>query len=959
MLQINFEDVIGVLETCKPYLIALAVVVALMIVGMVIAHWFKGHRAFVRGNVAVVGVASILVIANLIALGPMSTLISLTMGSGQATAQTTQKAKAVAEKIAGEGTVLLKNDDNLLPLTDTSKVNMFGWTSANPVYGGTGSGAINDLYETVSIEQGLKNAGISVNQDLIDFYKDYQDGRDNSSDTDMSWQLPEPPVSTYSDRLINDAKQYSDVAVLVLGRLGGEGYTDLPTDASGEVGSNSKDYRDFESGEHYLQLSKTERDLVDLVCKNFDDVIVLYNGNNPMQLGFINEHPQIKSALWLAGAGNVGFNALGKIIAGDIDPSGRTSDTFVYDMTSTPWWNNVEKTSYSNLKNLTVTGLANGKMTKFSPSFINYAEGIYVGYKYYETAADEGIIDYDKTVQYPFGYGLSYTTFEQKMSDIKESGDNLTFTVTVTNTGDKAGKDVVEVYSNPPYTNGGVEKATANLVAAEKTPEIRPGASQKVSISIGKDDLASYDYQDAKAYVLDAGDYEISINSDSHTVLDHRTYTVGKKIVYSGDTTHDGDKQAATNQFADMAGDVTYLSRKDHFANYDSATAKGSDVMPDKYKAKYHLNKTFDHTMYLKADAKMPTTGAKNGLKLADLRGADYDDPRWEKLLDEMTVDEMTKLTSLAGFQTAAVKSIDKVATNDADGPAAINNNFTGAGSIGFPVETVTACTWNADLAESFGDIIGQLAREMNVSGWYAPGANMHRTPFGARNFEYYSEDATLSGIMAAHAVKGAAERGVYAYIKHFALYDSNARMVSVWSNEQAVREIYLKPFEMAVKDGDAHAVMNAWSFLGTTWAGESGNLNSTVLRDEWGFQGMVLTDYFREDGRGFMTADAALANGTDAMLATYGSGPNIPADTNDASTVQYMRNASKNVLYTVVNSWVYEDSAQNVGMETWKKITIGADAVLAVVLIGIEVLMIRRYLARRKTATITVVKTR
>ncbi|WP_449495013.1 glycoside hydrolase family 3 C-terminal domain-containing protein [Bifidobacterium rousetti] len=924
-----------------------------MIVGMVAAHWFKGRRAIIRGNVAVAGVAAVVVIANLIALGPMSTLISLTMGSGQATADTTRKAQTVAEQIAGEGTVLLKNDDGLLPLSGTSKVNMFGWTSANPVYGGTGSGAINDLYETVSIQQGLENAGISINQELVDFYKDYQDGRETSSDTNMSWQLPEPPVSTYSKKLIANAKQYSDVAMLVLGRLGGEGYTDLPVNAGGEVAGNSKEYKEFEPGEHYLQLSKTERDLVNLVCENFDDVIVLYNGNNPMQLGFIDEHPQIKSALWLAGAGNVGFNALGRIITGDINPSGRTSDTFVYDMTSTPWWNNAVKTSYSNMKDLTVTGLANGKMTEFSPSFINYAEGIYVGYKYYETASDEGAIDYDKTVQYPFGYGLSYTTFEQKMSDITESDGKLTFTVTVTNTGDKAGKDVVEVYSNPPYTNGGIEKATANLIATAKTKEIRPGASQNVSISISRDDLASYDYQDAKAYVLDAGDYDISINADSHTVLDHRTYTVGKRIVYTGDTTHNGDLKAATNLFSDMAGDVTYLSRNNHFANYDTATVKGSDVMPDEYKAKYHLNKTFDHTAYLKADAEMPTTGAKNGLRLADLRGADYDDPRWDKLLDEMTVDEMTKLTSLAGFQTAAVKSIDKVATNDADGPAAINNNFTGAGSIGFPVETVTACTWNADLAQAFGDVIGQLAREMNVSGWYAPGANMHRTPFGARNFEYYSEDATLSGIMASRAVRGAWKRGVYAYIKHFALYDGNARMVSVWSNEQAMREIYLKPFEMAVKDGDAHAVMNAWSFFGTTWSGERNELNNTVLRDEWGFHGMVITDYFREDGRGFMTADAALANGTDAMLATYGSGPNIPEDTGNASTVQYMRNASKNVLYTVVNSWVYEDSAQNVGMEGWKKAVIAADVILGLLLLGIEVLMVKRYLARRKAATV------
>ena len=446
-------------------------------------------------------------------------------------------------------------------------------------------------------------------------------------------------------------------------------------------------------------------------------------------------------------------------------------------------------------------------------------------------------------------------------------------------------------------------------------------------------------------YVLEEGDYIISVNSDSHTILDQQTYNVGETIRYEGENKRDSDQITAVNQFEDVEGDVTYLSRADGFANYDEATAApASDVMSDDLVAQYHLNSNFDYTTYINEDDEMPVTGADNGLTLADLRGADYDDERWDELLDQLTVDDMSNMIALSGYQTPAMDSVGKVATVDADGPAAINNNFTGAGSIGFPVEVMIACTWNQDLAQQYGEMMGRMCREMNIAGWYAPGMNTHRTPFGARNYEYFSEDGTLAVYISAATVQGAASQGVYAYIKHFALYEMNAKMVCVWSNEQAIREIYLKPFEISVKVGDAHAVMVSWSFIGIKWSGENSNLLNTVLRDEWGFEGFTLTDFFRNNGHGFMNADAALANGVDAMLSTYAGGPNVVQNPDAASSVKYMRQACKNGMYTVVNSWMYEEDGVNTSMPIWQRAVIGADVAVGVILIGMGVLVWRKY---------------
>lgn len=553
-------------------------------------------------------------------------------------------------------------------------------------------------------------------------------------------------------------------------------------------------------------------------------------------------------------------------------------------------------------------------------------------------------------VAFPFGYGLSYTTFEQKLNDVTYKDGKVTVDVTVTNTGDTAGKDVVEVYYNPPYTEGGIEKASANLVGFEKTEKLEPGASEDVTVEFEDDDMASYDYKNAKAYVLEKGDYNISINSDSHTVIGSKKITVDDTITYDSDSnTHNGDQTVATNQFDDAAGDVTYLSRAGHFANYKEATAAPTNFeMSDKAKETFYNNTNYDPSQFNDDSDEMPTTGAKNGLRLADMYGKDYDDADWEKLLDELTFDDMDNLIANGGYGTPAVSSVGKIQLTDADGPASLNNNFTGVGSIGFPASTAFACTWNKDLAKQFGEMIGDMAHDMHVAGWYAPAMNIHRNAFSGRTFEYFSEDSLLSGVMASNEIAGAKEKGVYSFMKHFALNDQETKrteMLCTWTNEQAMREIYLKPFEMSVKEGGAQAVMSAFNYIGNTYAGGNNVLLNTVLRDEWGFKGFVLTDYF--GGYGYQNGDQEIRNGNDSMLATTSITNHITDKS--ATSVKAMRTAAHNILYTAANSWQYADGEPKVATPIWKTAMYVAWGVTAILVIALEALAIKRYMDRKK----------
>ncbi len=948
MLAINMDDVINVLNSCKPYLIALGVVLALAIVVTVACMKLKKPvKKLVRKEAWIAFLLAVVVIVNLICFIPMSSMISLAMGNGTITDETSDESTALVQEIAEEGIVLLKNDGTL-PIEADSNLNVFGWASTNPCYGGTGSGALSDAYPTVSLLQGLEDAGFNLNTELSDFYTAYRADRPEVGMWAQDWTLPEPTADSYTDEMMANAKEFSDTAMVVITRVGGEG-ADLPTDVSKVTYTdNSTEYKDFEAGEHYLQLDRTERDMLDLVCSNFDNVIVVYNGANAMELGFINEYSQIKSAIWCPGTGQSGFEALGEIVAGTVNPSGKTSDTFVADLTATPTWNNFGYFKYDNMDEYAYTSnnFKTGEEETALPSFVNYVDGIYVGYRFYETAAAEGLINYDDTVVYPFGYGLSYTTFTQEMGAISEDNGTISFDVTVTNTGDVAGKDVVEVYYNPPYTNGGIEKASANLIQFEKTEVLQPGDSQTITVSFDAEDMASYDTYGAGCYVLEAGDYQISINSDSHNVIDSQTYTVASTVTYDESNPRSTDETAAVNEFAYAEGDVTYLSRADGFANYADATAAPASMsMSDEAKATFLNNSNYNPEDYNNDSDEMPTTGAKNGIKLADLRGVDYDDAQWDSLLDELTISDMDTMIAIGGYQTSAASSVGKIMTVDCDGPASINNNFTGIGSVGFPSAVMIASTWNKNLALKFGESIGKMADEMEVSGWYAPAMNTHRSAFAGRNFEYYSEDGVLSGYMATNAILGAEEYGVYAYMKHFALNDqetNRTEMLCTWANEQSIREIYLKPFEMSVKEGGAKAVMSSFNYIGTQWAGGTSALCNTVLRDEWGFRGFVLTDYFGVYG--YMDSDMGIRGGTDCMLVAYDTETNHVTDTTSATGVLAMRQACKNIMYTVVNSRAYDPENLTEGLMNWQIMAIVIDVIFAALIIFLEVLAIKGF---------------
>ena len=838
----------------------------------------------------------------------------------------------LTDRINSEGVVLLKNDGGL-PLAEGTTVSLFSANSNQNAGAGLMGGG-------TPLNTALASHGLNVNETLWNFYSagagagyGLASGSISFGDAE-DFRINECPLSVLQGESgLLDSVQ-GTTPVYVLKRVAGEG-RDMPRSMYNHADTQEDKVRS------YLEPDTTEREILQYLNDNYDNTVLIINSNAALELDWLADYPNIKSVLY---APTIGAS-MADILTGKVSPSGRTVDTFAADASASPAAQNFGDYAYYD---------ENGNITKYN--YVTYEEGIYVGYRYYETRYEDTVLgqgnagdyDYAKEVIYPFGYGLSYTTFTQEMSVLTEDLTNgtLSFEVTVTNTGDVAGKDVVQVYYNPPYTNGGIEKASANLIAFDKTDMLEPGASQTLSFTIKLEDMASYDTYGAGAYVLESGVYTISINSDSHNILASQEYIIPETITYGDTSPRSTDAVAASNQFAFAEGDVTYLSRANGFANYAEATAAPTNfTMDEETKATFYNNSNYDPNEFNNADDVMPTTGAKNGLKLEDLRGVDYDDPQWDELLDQMTVSEMDTLIAIGGYQTSAINSISKVQTIDCDGPASINNNFTGKGSIGFPAAVMIAATWNVDLANDFGERIGKMADEMGVSGWYAPAMNTHRSAFAGRNFEYYSEDGVLGGNMAANAILGAQEHGVYAYMKHFALNDQETNrcgMLCTWANEQSIREIYLKPFEIAVKDGGCQAVMSSFNYIGTTWAGACDELLNNVLRDEWGFQGFVLTDYFGVYG--YMDSDQAIRGGTDCMLVAYDTETNHVTDTTSATSVLAMRQACKNILYTTVNSRAYDPAnLSGGGLQGWQIAAIAIDVVVGVILVAGAVMIIKK----------------
>ncbi|BFL47967.1 glycoside hydrolase family 3 N-terminal domain-containing protein [Lactonifactor longoviformis] len=994
-MGVSPTDVQQYVNSLGGYIYAIVGTLIAAIAVMIAAHWLvkKGTRHVVRFGAGIAWVLVVTVLANIICFGPMYNNLAPILNIKASVSEESVKASEEIIKETGEEGMALVKNDGTLPLAENSSLNVFGWASTNPIYGGTGSGSA-DNTSNVDILTSLTDAGFQVNQSLVDMYREYSPTRNLGGNvvsvTFTDWSLPEPTVDYYTDELMDEAKAFSDTAMIVISRSGGEGQ-DVPLDMKAVIDgtwdprdevadgneqynyfacnyTNNGDYDDFDAGESYLELSNTEEAMIEKVTSEFEDVVVVINANNPMELGWVDEYENIGSVILAPGTGKTGMAALGEILNGSVNPSGRTVDTYVYDLTSTPTYNNYGSFLYNNVDDLKAELTEADEAYQGVLSFVNYVEGIYVGYKFYETAAQEGLINYDEHVQYPFGYGLSYTDFTQEMQNFSDNGDSIAVDVKVTNTGDTAGKEVVELYFTPPYSSGGIEKASVNLIEFGKTDVLEPGASQTISFEIPKEEMAAYDSTGIKTanggYVLEAGEYQLSVRSDSHTVLDEETFRVDADVNYETEG-RASDEKTAVNQFQEYsAGNVTYLSRADRFANYEEATAAPSEemyVMDEETKTAVTEKSAahYDSTKYDNPEDEMPVTEADNGVTTADLTGKEYDNPLWEDLLDQLSVEDMINMVNLGGFQTVAIDSIGKVGTLDSDGTSGLNDWYIGVYGTAYSTELLIAQTWNKDLAYRIGEAEGQEYADCRIFGAYAPAMNIHRSAFTGRNFEYYSEDGVLSGHIASNTVNGMTTKGVYPYIKHFVMNDQETNRCTfllTYSDEQVIRETYLKPFEICVKnyDGKSLAVMSSFNFIGDRATGANPNLLNNVLRDEWGFRGMVLSDW--NGSYGYQITDDFVRNGNDAMLG-FGTQKTNEITNTSPTMVLAMRQAAKNILYTVANSGNYTIPDPNAGkMPNMTKLFIGIDAAVGIVSLGIMALVLVRYLKKRKKVTIEVV---
>lgn len=885
-------------------------------------------------------------------------------------------AEALVEEISGAGIVLAKNEAAALPLAAGAKVTMLGRAAADPVFGGSGSGSV-DTNSAVDARAGLENAGFQVNDAVYGtieaFAAENPRGHIEMDNPEASsYTIGELPVAEYQAQQSTFA-DYADAAVIYLGRPGGEG-GDLATDMAGWDDN-------YVEGQHQLELNQDEKDLVELAKDNFDTVVVVINASTTMELGLLQDDAGVDAILLAGSPGATGLNALGRILSGDVNPSGRTADIWAADFTADPTFVNFGAFQYENLSvsypvSAVESAASNATVTD-EATFVNYAEGIYIGYRYYETAAAEGFLDYDQAVVYPFGHGLSYTGFDWQVTgtELGEVDGTIAVTVQVTNTGDVAGKDVVQLYYTAPYTPGGIEKSEVVLGGFAKTGLIEPGASDTVTIELAVEDMASYDHLGERAYVLEAGDYLLSLRTDSHTPaagVDPITYTVDSDVVYSGDQHRASDLAEVTNRFDDVSaqfvsepaeGKILSMSRADFAGTFPTAPSADQLVADDAVAAGFAA---WDHEAAAESfDGATPTTGADTALSLIDLRGLPKDDPQWDELLDSLSVGDMTDMLLNGAYQTAAIGSIGKPQTTEPDGPAGfssfINSSING---VAYPSEFLIAQTWDVDLGRAMGEMLGNEAMFKDINGWYAPAANLHRSPFAGRNFEYYSEDPFLSGAMMTAVANGAATKGVYTTLKHFALNDQETNRVNngiaTWATEQTIRELYLKPFEMAVKgitmdvtyltaDGTVQqttvgstAVMSSFNRIGATWAGGSEALMTDVLRGEWGFEGFAISDFNLYP---YMNPNQGISAGTDLTL-TFQPSKSF-ADTSSAKAVTDIRNATHHILFTVANSNAMNGLAPGATVSytppTWVYLQIGITALVGVLVLAAVVMVVRR----------------
>ncbi len=860
--------------------------------------------------------------------------------------------QAVAEQVHAEGSVLLKNDGNVLPLASGAKVTALSHSSVDFVTCGTGSADI-DTSNAPTLKEALESRGLVVNPTLWDFYSTGAGSADagyyrtpgkisnasvmmprNESDID------EVPLSVYSDTETSSFASYNDAAIVVISRIAGECY-DLPVDG-------------FVDGTDILDLTKEEEDLLKLANDNFENVVVLINSTNALNCGFIdNPDFGIDAVLWVGYTGGHGLNGVADVLVGNANPSGSLVDTYCYDGMSAPSTIDLYGNTYTNFDAEDATkwySTSNGQIDG-NFSYVTYLDGIYVGYRYYETRYEDvvmgtntGSYDYASTVKYPFGFGLSYTTFEYSDLDVDYDKDSDSFNVSVkvTNTGSVAGKEPVQIYFQSPFTDydkeNNIEKAAVELCGFGKTQILEPNASEVVTVNVPRELLTSYDEHGTGTYILDAGDYYFTAATDAHdavnNVLAAKGYTTADGMTAEGNADltykYEVDKLDTetysvssvtgveiVNQFgeADLTQygyEVTYLSRTDWEGTWPTVMELAvTDEMFANGQYAYQTYKGIEGST-----TEMPTMGASGGMTLAMMIGKDYDDPAWEDLLDQVTFDEMAVLIGQGYHNTAAIPSVGKAATLDDNGPQGFTQALTGVKTCitAYSDENVMAATFNTDLMYKMGESLGEDCMELGASGLYGPAMNIHRNAYTGRNFEYYSEDPYLSGAIAAAEVQGIQSKGVYTYIKHFALNDNETtcRCISTWASEQAIREIYLEPFRMAVVDGDAHAVMNAFARVGTVWSGAHKGMQTNVLRGEWGFDGFALTDFsgsvqFSTYGLAVKSFDVAwgVLAGSDSWDCSSTSWTEDLQNLyrNDPDICQAMRQATHRILYTVANS--------------------------------------------------------
>jgi beta-glucosidase len=874
----------------------------------------------------------------------------------------------VGTRISQEGITLLTND-GALPLASGARVSVFGQDAVDPVYGGGGAGSV-DASKAVDLQQSLTDAGFELNPTLWDFYtsgagKDY---RKTTPDVygEGEFNVNEVPQSAYTDEVKSSYADYADAAVVVLGRSGGEsGDLAMTPDADGST---------------YLQLTAEERDLLTTVTGSFDTVVLLLNTQNPVELGFLDEYP-VDATLWVGALGETGAAAIGEVLSGAVNPSGALVDTYAYDSLSAP--------SAANLGSYSIT---NSEVDRGN-QYMVYAEGVYVGYRYYETryedvvlgSAGAGDFDYATQVQFPFGYGESYTTFDWSEYTVTEGEDAFEVSVTVTNSGDVAGKDVVQVYLQQPYTDydrqNGVEKPAVELAGYGKTAALEPGDSETVTVTVPRELMKAYDSEGAGTYVVDAGDYYLAAGTDAHVALNNILAAKGSTVADGMTAEGDADLAWSTsvegldattyavsaetgvaigNQFQDVDlrqydEGFTYLSRDDWTGTWPSTYADGEWTAPEQLLADLEIPDVED------PEAEQPTTGTVSDeygeLSAATLIGEDYDSPSWDALLDQLSVTELDELVRVGGYATKRVDSVQLPATVDKDGPAGISDTLVGGQSgMGYPPAIVLASSWNDDLAREFGAAIGEDSLDLGVTGWYGPAMNIHRSPYSGRNFEYYSEDGLLSGAIGAAVVDGAQSKGVLVFVKHFALNDQETNRIGLatFADEQSIRQLYLTPFEMSVREGGARGMMASMNRLGATWSGAHAGLMTAALRDEWGFEGVVVTDQASFEVFAYEDLRAGLAAGTDLWLNTDADLWKLSDDEMTPSVVADMRTAAHNIAYAVTASnamnGLAADSELVAVTPVWKWALYGATVLIGLLTVWLAFVVTRGLVRRSRT---------